>query len=226
MAGFVVLTFMQNPLRKYVPPSDRFAEILCGLIMLLTFTLAGGVMEMSPDELVLGAVSCALAWGVIDGAIFMLNSLFQRGRQARLVSEVRAMDRDQAVALLRSWFDSTYEKIISQKMREEVYNDIFDVARNSQPLRPWFTRNEVYGGLGLLAIEAICSIPAILPLIILEDDMNALRISNLLLLATMAVIGYYWAGWSGWQGAMRFVIAGFVLALGLLMVGVAILMGG
>ncbi|MBK6759426.1 MAG: hypothetical protein IPG73_01760 [Ignavibacteria bacterium] len=84
---------MQNLLRKYVPPSDRFAEILCGLIMLLTFTLAGGVMEASPDELVLGAVSCALAWGVIDGAIFMLNSLFQRGRQEKLVAEIRSLDR-------------------------------------------------------------------------------------------------------------------------------------
>lgn len=217
---------MQNPLRKYVPPSDRFAEILCGLIMLLTFTLAGGVMEASPDELVLGAVSCALAWGVIDGAIFMLNSLFQRGRQDKLAAEIRTLDRATAVARLREGLDSKYATVISPEMREEIYHDIVDVALETEPHRPWFTREEVYGGLGLFAIEAICSIPAILPLIILEDDINALRISNLLLLATMAVIGYYWAGWSGWQGAMRFLIAGLVLGLGLLMVGVAILMGG
>ncbi|MBK9181780.1 MAG: hypothetical protein IPM83_01410 [Ignavibacteria bacterium] len=217
---------MQNLLRKYVPPSDRFAEILCGLIMLLTFTLAGGVMEASPDELVLGAVSCALAWGVIDGAIFMLNSLFQRGRQEKLVAEIRSLDRATAIARLREGFDHKYSEVISPEMREEIYHDIVDVARETEPHRPWFTREEVYGGLGLLAIEAICSIPAILPLIILEDDLRALRFSNALLLATMAVIGYYWAGWSGWQGAMRLVIAGFVLALGLVMVGVAILMGG
>ncbi len=194
--------------------------------MLLTFTLAGGVMEASPDKLVLGAVSCALAWGVIDGAIFMLNSLFQRGRQEKLVAEIRTLDRETAVARLREGFDHRYSAVISPEMREEIYHDVIDVALESEPYRPWFTREEVYGGLGLLAIEAICSIPAIAPLIILEDDVNALRISNILLLATMAVIGYYWAGWSGWQGAMRFVIAGFVLALGLVMVGVAILMGG
>ncbi|MBK6418709.1 MAG: hypothetical protein IPF79_05910 [Ignavibacteria bacterium] len=216
---------MQNLLRKYVPPSDRFAEILCGLIMLLTFTLAGGVMEASPDELVLGAVSCALAWGVIDGAIFMLNSLFQRGRQEKLVAEIRSLDRATAIARLREGFDHKYSGVISPEMREEIYHDIVDVARETEPHRPWFTREEVYGGLGLLAIEAICSIPAILPLIILEDDLRALRFSNAL--ACHDGRDRILLGWLVRMArAMRLVIAGFVLALGLVMVGVAILMGG
>jgi hypothetical protein len=217
---------MRNIVREYTPPADRFAEILCGLIMLLTFTLAGSVAGVAPSELILGAVSCALAWGVIDGSIFMLNSLFQKGWRTRLIAEIREMDVDAAAGRLRKEFDERYADAISTSTREAVYRDIIKTVATLPTTRPSLTKEDVMGGVGLVIIEAVCSLPAIAPLIIFGNEPYAVRLSNALLLITLSIIGYHWAGWAGWKGAGRIAIASIILGVGLLMVGVAILMGG
>lgn len=217
---------MKNFVRQYTPPSDRFAEILCGLIMLLTFTLAGGIAKADASELIFGAVSCAVAWGIIDGTIFLLNSLFQRGWQMRMIAEIRAMSPNDARDRLRKEFDARYSETISPGTRELVYRDIIETVSTRPIQRPSLTKQDLMGGLGLVVIEAICSLPAIIPLIIYGDGWYALRISNIALLTVLGIVGYQWSGWAGWKGAGRLLITAAICGVGILMVVVAIVMGG
>lgn len=217
---------MRNFIRRYTPPSDRFAEILCGLIMVLTFTLAGGVAKADAQEIILGAAGCAVAWGIIDGSIFMLNSLFQKGWRMRLMQQLKEVRQDEAVGILRKEFDERYADVISGPTRELVYKDITESIKSIPVERPSITKDDVMGAVGLVTIEAICSLFAIIPLIVFGDQWYALRASNVSLLVVLTIVGYYWAGWAGWKGSGRTLITAAICGVGILMVVVAILMGG
>lgn len=194
--------------------------------MVLTFTLAGGVAQADAQEIILGAAGCAVAWGIIDGSIFMLNSLFQKGWRMRLIQHVKEVRPDEAVDILRKEFDDRYADVISGPTRELVYQDITHNIRSIPDVRPTITKDDVMGAVGLVVIEAICSLFAIIPLIVFGDQWYALRASNVSLLVVLTIVAYYWAGWAGWKGSGRTLITAAICGVGILMVLVAILMGG
>lgn len=57
--------------KKYLDSGNRLGEILFGFIMVLTFTLAAGiVIKERPEavrELLIATLGCNIAWGIIDG---------------------------------------------------------------------------------------------------------------------------------------------------------------
>ena len=64
-------------------------EILFGLIMTLTFTLAAGIViqeegRAGAREMLIGILGCNLAWGIIDGVLYVLGQVFERGRVRRI----------------------------------------------------------------------------------------------------------------------------------------------
>ena len=66
----------------WLDPLDRISEILFGLIMVLTSTGTLSVLTAGRAEvktMILGALGCNLAWGIIDAGLYLLNSLGQRG---------------------------------------------------------------------------------------------------------------------------------------------------
>ncbi|MEQ1895158.1 MAG: hypothetical protein ABL998_21675, partial [Planctomycetota bacterium] len=57
-------------------PVERLTEVLFGLITVLTFTCTLGVVNPGAGEVraaLVGALGCNLAWGVIDGAMYLLT---------------------------------------------------------------------------------------------------------------------------------------------------------
>ena len=69
--------------KRVLDPIDRVSEILFGLIMVLTFTGSLSVAESGREDLrimLVGALSCNLAWGVIDAVFYLMGCLADRGR--------------------------------------------------------------------------------------------------------------------------------------------------
>jgi hypothetical protein len=67
---------------RVLDPIDRISEILFGVIMALTFTCTLGVAtahNLQIRTMLIGALGCNLAWGIIDGAVFLMARL-ERGR--------------------------------------------------------------------------------------------------------------------------------------------------
>src|SRR6476659_10516987 len=78
---------------RYLDPATSLAEVLFGLIMTLTFTLGAGMVvenegRAGARQLLVAVVGCNLAWGIIDGALYILGQLFMRGRIRRLARSV------------------------------------------------------------------------------------------------------------------------------------------
>ena len=62
--------------RRLLDPVDRASEVLFGLIMVLTFTVTLNAAEAGrPDvrAMLIGALGCNFAWGVIDAVMFLMG---------------------------------------------------------------------------------------------------------------------------------------------------------
>jgi hypothetical protein len=72
--------------KRALEPVERTSEVWFGLIMVLTFTCSISVNQAGRQEvrtLLIGAIGCNLAWGIIDSFMYLLditgNSLKDRG---------------------------------------------------------------------------------------------------------------------------------------------------
>ncbi len=66
-------------------PHDRASEVLFGLIMALTLTGAlevGRATERDTRALFVTTLACNVAWGLVDGVMYVLNQVLGRGREA------------------------------------------------------------------------------------------------------------------------------------------------
>jgi hypothetical protein len=60
--------------------------------MVLTFTGTLSVLDSGREEvrsMLVAAIGCNIAWGFVDGVMYVLRNLVARGRKARLARAVR-----------------------------------------------------------------------------------------------------------------------------------------
>src|SRR5882672_11795807 len=78
--------------RRLLNPTERVSEILFGLVMVLTITCSfsiGGAGRAEVREMLLGALGCNLAWGVIDAIMYLMDRLSARGQGIVALRAVR-----------------------------------------------------------------------------------------------------------------------------------------
>lgn len=214
--------------RRYLEPADRLNEILFGLIMVLTFTLTAGLsVGDGPDAvrtLLIATLGCNLAWGIIDGAMYLMGALLERSRRARAIAAVQgAPDEATAFAEIERALDGTVAALAPEGERTRLYEVIHDVVRRAPPERPHLHREDVYGAVASGVLVVLSTIPAALPFLLLDEPWRALRLSNLLLVGLLFVVGYEWgrqAHTSPWRAGLAF------LGAGLALVATAIALGG
>src|SRR3954464_10245097 len=81
--------------KRILEPIDRVSEVLFGLIMVLTFTGSLSVAEAGRDDvraMLIGALGCNIAWGIIDAMLYLMGGLADKGRWLTTFSAVRAGD--------------------------------------------------------------------------------------------------------------------------------------
>ena len=90
--------------KRVLEPHERISEVLFGLIMVLTFTGSLSVAEAGRDDvrtMLIGALGCNLAWGIIDGVLYLMGCLAEKGRNLTTLRAVRrATDPQKAQRLI------------------------------------------------------------------------------------------------------------------------------
>jgi hypothetical protein len=71
---------------RYLDPGERMGEIIFGLIMVLTFTSTAratlGEAE-GAHQLLIATLGCNIAWGLIDGGMYLMSAMLDRAHEAR-----------------------------------------------------------------------------------------------------------------------------------------------
>ena len=91
--------------KRVLDPIDRVSEVLFGLIMVLTFTGSLSVAEAGRDDvraMLIGALGCNLAWGIIDGILYLMGCLAEKGQGLINVSRRAQSDRSKRSAACHS----------------------------------------------------------------------------------------------------------------------------
>jgi hypothetical protein len=204
-------------------------EILFGLIMTLTFTLAAGIVieeegRAGAREMLIGILGCNLAWGIIDGVLYVLGQVFDRGRIRRIGFHLRqATSEDEARRMVADELDSTLLPMTDDSARRSLYDSIVDRVRRSPAAPNPVRREDILGGLAAGWLVFACSFPAVLPFLLIPDPRLALRVSNIILLGLLFYVGYRWARYTlakPWLSGLIF------LLIGTLLVALAIPLGG
>ena len=214
---------------RYLDPATSLAEIMFGLIMTLTFTLGAGIIIQDEGregarQLLIAVIGCNVAWGIIDGALYIMNEMFGRGRIRRLTQAVQATrdDRD-AVTVVAGELDGLIEEISDRSEREALYLRIATHLRSRSSASTGIEKADVMGAFASFWLVTLTSVPAAIPFLFIDDAFLALRISNAILLGLLFVTGYLWSRYTlgnPWVAGFCFLVGGAAL------VAVAIALGG
>jgi hypothetical protein len=222
----------QSFTRRYLDPADRLNEILFGLIMVLTFTLTAGLtVADGPDagrELLLATIGCNVAWGVIDGAMYLMGQLLERSRAERALRALRAAPDDAArLAVVAERIEDVLGDSLvahaSEEERTRLIRLVRDVALRAPERRTRLRREDVLGAVASGWLVIATTLPAALPFLFIDQPWRALRVSNLLLVVLLFAVGSEWGRASyinRWLCGLAF------LAIGLALVATAIALGG
>lgn len=210
---------------RVLDPLERFSEIVFGLIMVLSFTCAISVAEAGREDvraMLVGAIGCNLAWGIIDAAFYLIACLTEHGHQAKLLRKVQ-QSTDPAQAR------QTVADALPPRVAEALLPGDFDRIHthlnqlSPPPERPGLTAEDWRGALGVFLLVFFSTLPVVVPFMFMHDAHLALRLSNGIAIAMLFGAGHMLAGYAG----MRRIRTGLcMVAIGAVLVALTIALGG
>lgn len=215
-------------IHRYLDPATALAEILFGLIMTLTFTLGAGLIiedegRAGARELLIAVIGCNVAWGIIDGALFLVGQLFDRGRLQRLGRSIRrARDQPAAVALVAAELSPLLATVLSPREATSLYGRIADNVATRPEMDAPITRHDWLGAAMSFCLVVVSSIPAAIPFVLIDDARLALRVSNAVLVTLLFFTGFWWARYTiakPWRAGLGFLVVGVVLVVAAIALG-------
>jgi hypothetical protein len=211
----------------WLDPSEQLGEALFGLIMMLTFTLGSGLTAAEGAEgvrqLLIAALGCNVAWGVIDGVMCVMARVSERSRRLRLHRRLVESKPETALAIVRSELDDTLAPLADEHSLARFYAAVLEHVRKGRPAPGVLRREDLYAGAGAFVLVFGVTLPAVVPFVLMSDKLQSLRASNAVLLVLLFAVGWLWGGW---VGTSRAGTAAAMTAIGVALVGVASALGG
>lgn len=212
----------RSTLDAVLDPVERATEVIFGVLMALSITGTHSVVSARHEtrEMLLTALGCNLAWGFCDGAMYLLATATEKARRRTLLRRVReATDPAAGRRLVAEAYDDRIPGGISEPTLERLRARLADLPLSVTAL----DRRDLAGALGVFALVVLATFPVTLPFLFIDEGVLALRISNLAALVTLfangQLLGRY-AGGRPWLFGLG------VTAIGVLLVGVVIALGG
>ena len=210
---------------RILDPSERVAEILFGLIMALT--ISGTISVATADHfqirtMLIGVLGCNLAWGIIDGGMYLMGRLAERGRNILLMREVRAASaRDKAHRAIANALPEPLAPAFQPDQLEALREGISRLPRVAR--RPQLTGRDWLGALGVCVLVIVATFPVVIPFLVIGSATLALRVSNAIAIVLLFLCGFMFARYASLNPWITGLI---VVGVGIVQVGVAIALGG
>jgi len=211
--------------KRVLEPYDRISEVLFGLIMVLTFTGSLSIAEGKREAvrtMLLGALGCNLAWGIIDGVLYLMGCLAEKGKGIVTLRAVRkAMDPQKAQRLIANALPPLVTSILQPAELETMRQRLKDLPE--PPERARLVKDEWLGALGVFLLVFLSTFPVVIPFLFMNDAWMASRASNVIAIAMLFLTGYAFGRVTGhppWVMGVSMVILGAIL------VGITMALGG
>ena len=214
-----------KPVKRFLDPMERISEILFGLVMVLTITCSfsvGGAGLTEVHQMLIGALGCNVAWGIIDAFLYWLACFHLRGQEIKALRAVReAKSPFEAHRVIADALPPVLAAVTTPTEFEEFRRRLQQLPE--PPQRPHLTKDEWLAGVGVFLLVVVATLPVVLPFLLVHDPRRALRISNGIALLLLFLTGYLYGYHTGYRPLMSGLI---MIVIGGAMVGMTIALGG
>lgn len=210
---------MWSFLKHQLDPATRLGELLFGLIMALGIMLSVqiGVEEATNREMLIAVLGCNVAWGIVDGVMFVLVSLFERSRKTRVVQSVLSSPSDKvALERIHHELGDRLELLTTDQDREQLYQAVLAIVRRSNLGPPTVHRDDILGGTAVGLLIFVATLPIVLPFAVITNPVMALRIAVAITLTMQFLTGFRWGqlvGVNPWRIGAGVTAVGVTLVL-------------
>jgi hypothetical protein len=215
----------REPSKRVLDPMERVAEVLFGLIMVLAFTGSLSVATAGPGEvhsMLVAAIGCNLAWGIIDAVLYLMGTLAEHGRALMTFRAVRAADNPQRVQrIIASVLPPVLASIMLPPEFAALHRRLNQLPE--PPRRPRLRKDNLLGAMGVFLLVFLSTFPVVIPFFVMRDAIPALRVSNSVAIVMLFLAGYAYARMTGRH---PWVIGISMVLLGATLVGLTMALGG
>lgn len=211
--------------KRLLDPMERTFEILFGLIMVLTFTCSFSVAEAGRQDIrqmLLAALGCNLAWGMIDAVFYLMGCLSEQGHNIITLRAVRqTADPAEAHRLIADALPPRLASVLPETEFEVMREKLAQLPE--PPAHPRLAKDDWLAAAGVFLLVFLSTFPVVIPFLFIREAGLALRVSNAVAIVMLFMAGYAAARYSGfrpWNAGLAMVV------IGMAMVGVTIVFGG
>ncbi len=211
--------------KRVLEPYERISEVLFGLIMVLTFTGSLSVANAGRDDvraMLIGALGCNLAWGIIDALFYLMGCLSEQGRGIRSLRALRkAAAPDEAHRIIAGALPPMVAATLSPVEFERIRQKLLQLPGPASRLR--IHKEEWLGALAVFFWVFLITFPITIPFIFMDNLAQAMRVSNAIAIVLLFLTGYAFgrvAEYRPWLTGLTMVVLGVVL------VGMTMALGG
>lgn len=214
-----------QPSKRVLDPFDRVSEVLFGLIMVLTFTGSLSVAESGREDIrtmLIGALGCNLAWGIIDAVLYLMGCMAEKGRNLRTFKAVRrANDPAKAGRILAHALPGVVAKVLQPEELASIQQRL--KALPEPPDRARLGKDDWIGAAGVFLLVFLSTFPVVIPFIFMKSVGPAMRVSNLIAIALLFCTGFAYGRMTGRNPAL---IGLGMVVLGAILAGLTMALGG
>lgn len=210
---------------RVLDPIDRVSEVLFGLIMVLTFTGSLSVAEAGREdvrEMLIGALGCNIAWGIIDAMLYLMGVLAEKGRGLITLLAVRkATDPREAQRHIAGALPPVVASILEPAELESIRQRLARLPE--PPAGARLDKDDWLGAIGVFVLVFLSTFPVAIPFIFMQEAGPALRVSN-----AIAIVMLFMLGWAFGRmtGRHPWLVGTAMVAIGAMLVGMTIALGG
>jgi VIT1/CCC1 family predicted Fe2+/Mn2+ transporter len=163
--------------------------------------------------MLIGALGCNIAWGIIDGVLYLMGCLAEKGRDLITYRAVRrTTDSKKAHRLIADALPSVLASVVQPAELEAMYQRLQKLPE--PPERARLGGSEWRGALGVFLLVFLSTFPVAVPFIFIQNAMTAMRVSNAVAIVMLFLTGAAYGrcvGRSPWVFGVSMVILGAVL---------------
>ncbi len=214
-----------NSFKHVLEPNERISEVLFGLIMVLTFTGSLSVAEADRGEVrtvLIGALGCNIAWGIIDGILYLMACLSAHGTQIRALRAVRkAAVPEEGHRVIAEALPPLVAAALSVADYEGIRQKL--LQSDEPPAHPRLRKEDWLGAALVFVWVFSTTFPVAIPFIFMTELTRAMRVSNAIAIVMLFLTGYAF----GRVAEYRPWLTGFAMVvLGVVLVGLTMALGG
>ncbi len=210
--------------RRLLDPMNRISELVFGLIIALTFTTSLSAAMSGREEvrtMLLAALSCNLAWGIVDAVMYLVTIQAERARGARTLREIGSATDSEATRLVAAALPEHVAAVMRPQDLETLRSRLGEIRLPDARLH--LTTSDALGAAAVCLLAFLSTFPVALPFLFMRETVPALRVSNAVAIVMLFLLGRSLARYAGtppWRTGLALV------GLGVVLVGIAMALGG